>query len=217
MPSVDSGVICCRESGRWSCALFIFARFDLCVICVLDLMFCRCHDSCQGRVFSHFLCLGANPNTNGADRFGFHLSWSGLRRGVALSGSVSCFRIFSAPDVLVAGPGILASDHYLFRERRLQESSESEGMLFARNVQVHEIKSACGRCCFYGRFMLQTRKFRFGGCVDSGQLLARKIRRLWFSMRCRISSPRMHFHISRSNDVRFKSRRMTNIQSRYCS
>ena len=94
MPSVDSGVICCRESGRWSCALFIFARFDLCVICVLDLMFCRCHDSCQGRVFSHFLCLGANPNTNGTDRFGFHLFWSGLRRGVALSGSVSCFRIF---------------------------------------------------------------------------------------------------------------------------
>ena len=54
VPSVDSGVICCRESSRWSCALFIFARLDLCVICVLDLMFCRCHDSCQGRVFSHF-------------------------------------------------------------------------------------------------------------------------------------------------------------------
>ena len=147
VPSVDSGVICCRESGRWSCALFIFARFDLCVICVLDLMFCRCHDSCQGRVFSHFLCLGANPNTNGTDRFGFHLFWSGLRRGVALSGSVSCFRIFSAPDVLVAGPGILASDHYLFRERRLQESSESEGMFFARYMQVHENTCACGRFC----------------------------------------------------------------------
>ena len=28
------------------------------------------------------------------------------------------FPYFSAPDVLVAGPGILASDHYLFRERR---------------------------------------------------------------------------------------------------
>ena len=66
--------------------------------------------------------------------------WSGLRRGVALSGSVSCFRIFSAPDVLVAGPGILVSDHYLFRERRLQESSESEGMFFARYMQVHEIR-----------------------------------------------------------------------------
>ena len=56
--------------------------------------FCRSRDSCQGRVFSHFLCSGANPNTNGTDRFGFHLFWSGLRRGVALSGSVSCFRIF---------------------------------------------------------------------------------------------------------------------------
>ena len=28
------------------------------------------------------------------------------------------FPYFSAPDVLVAGPGILASDHFLFRERR---------------------------------------------------------------------------------------------------
>ena len=76
------------------CTLFIFARLDLCVICVLDLMFCRSHDSCQGRVFSHFLCLGANPTTNGTDRFVFHLYWSGLRRCVTLSGSVSCFRIF---------------------------------------------------------------------------------------------------------------------------
>ena len=94
MPSVDSGVICCSESGRWSCALLVFARLDSCVTRVLDLMFCRSHDSCQGRVFSHFLCSCANPNTNGTDRFGFHLFWCGLRRGVALCGSVSCFRIF---------------------------------------------------------------------------------------------------------------------------
>ena len=57
-------------------------------------------------------------------------------------------------------------------------------MLFARYMQVHEIKSAYGRCCFCGCFMTPTRKFRFGGCVDSGRLLAQKIRRLWFNMRC---------------------------------
>ena len=74
-------------------------------------------------------------------------------------------------------------------------------------------------CCAQRRFgRIQTRKFRFVGCVDSGQLLAHKIRRLWFNMRCSCtSSPRMQFHISRSNDVRFKPRRTTNIQSRSCS
>ena len=69
VPSVDSGVIGCRESGRWSCALFVFARLDLCVICVLDLLFCRGHDSCQGRVFSPFLWSDAKPNTNDAVKF----------------------------------------------------------------------------------------------------------------------------------------------------
>ena len=62
------------------------------------------------------------------------------------------FPYFSAPDVLVTGPEILVSDHYLFRERCQQESSESEGMLFARYMQVHEIKSAYGRCCFWWVF-----------------------------------------------------------------
>ena len=32
-------------------------------------MSCRGHDSCLGRVFSHFLCSGANPNTNGTVKF----------------------------------------------------------------------------------------------------------------------------------------------------
>ena len=42
-------------------------------------------------------------------------------------------------------------------------------------------------CCAQRRFgRIQTRKFRFVGCVDSGQLLAHKIRRLWFNMRCRL-------------------------------
>ena len=97
-------IVCCaqRRFGRdlfqriWLmvvCAIR-FRMFDLCVICFLDLMSCRSHDSFQGRVFSHFLCSSANPNTNGTDRFGFHLFWGGLRLGVALSGPVSCFRLF---------------------------------------------------------------------------------------------------------------------------
>ena len=32
-----------------------------------------------------------------------------------------------------------------------------------------------------------------------------------------IRLPRMHFHISRSNDVRFKAMSIKNIQSRFCS
>ena len=39
------------------------------VIRVVDLMSCRGYDSCQGRVFSHFLCSGANPNTNRTVKF----------------------------------------------------------------------------------------------------------------------------------------------------
>ena len=59
--------------------------------------------------------------------FGFQLFWSGLRRGVAISvfdcieklvGFRFVFPYFSSPDVLVAGPGISASDPYLFREGR---------------------------------------------------------------------------------------------------
>ena len=69
VPSVDSGVIGCKESDGWWCALFVFARVDLFVICVPDLMYCRSHDSCPGRVFSQFLCSGANPNTNGTVKF----------------------------------------------------------------------------------------------------------------------------------------------------
>ena len=65
VPSVDSGVIGCKESDGWWCALFVFERFDLCAICVLDLMSGRSHDSCQRRLFFHFLCSDANPNMNG--------------------------------------------------------------------------------------------------------------------------------------------------------
>ena len=69
--------------------------------------------------FPIFLCLGANPTTNGTDRFVFFpfvLEWSSPLCCIVWFRFV--FPYFSAPDVLVAGPGILASDHYLFRERR---------------------------------------------------------------------------------------------------
>ena len=72
-------IVCCaqRRFGRdlfqriWLmvvCAIR-FRMIDLFVICILDLMSCRRHDSCQGRVFSHFLCSGAKLNTNGTVKF----------------------------------------------------------------------------------------------------------------------------------------------------
>ena len=134
--------MCCAQRRFWRdlfqriwltvvCAIR-FRMFDLCVISVLDLMSCRSHDSCQGRVFSHFLCSGANPNTNGTDRFGFHLFWSGLRRGVALSGFVSCFRIFL---------------HQMF-SLQVQESLFRISISFANGTskKVRKVKECCSRC-----------------------------------------------------------------------
>ena len=36
VPCVDSGVIGCMESGKWWCAMIVFARVGLFVICVPD-------------------------------------------------------------------------------------------------------------------------------------------------------------------------------------
>ena len=50
-------------------------------------------------------------------------------------------------------------------------------MLFARYMQVHEIKSAYGRCCFCLVFLcFKHRSFGSVDVWDSGQLLVQKIR-----------------------------------------